>query len=46
MLKCVKPIYINIDKVGKRTKLLVGLIDEVKIDGVDCILNSRLLERI
>lgn len=46
MLECVKPIYINIDKVGKRTKLLVGLIDEVKIDGVDCILNSRLLERI
>lgn len=46
MLECVNPIYINIDKVGKRTKLLVGLIDEVKIDGVDCILNSRLLERI
>ena len=46
LLKCIKAEKIYIHNVGYRTNFLVGLIDEVNIDGVECILNPKLLERI
>ena len=45
LLKCIVPEKIYIDKVGFRKNFLVGLMDEVNIEGVDCILNQKLLER-
>ena len=46
ILKCIVPKKIFISKVGYKTNFLIGLMDEVNIEGVDCILNSKLLERI
>lgn len=46
IIKCFKPEKIYIDKVGYRTKVLIGLIDSVNIEGADCILNQKLIERI
>ncbi len=46
LLKCIIPEKIFIQGVGFRTNFLVGLSnEEIKMDGVDCILNQRLLER-
>lgn len=46
LLKCVVPDKIFIQGIGFRTNFLVGLsYEEIKMDGVDCILNQRLLER-
>ena len=46
LLKCIKPEKIYIHNIGCRNNFLIGLMDEVNIEGVDCILNSKLLERI
>jgi len=46
LLKCIVPKKIYIHNIGYRTNFLVGLMDEVNIEGVDCILNQKLLERI
>ena len=46
LLECYSVLKIYIHKVGYRRKVLIGLIDEVGIEGADCILNSKLLERI
>lgn len=46
LLKCIIPKKIFIHNVGYKTNFLIGLMDEINIDGVDCILNSKLLERI
>jgi len=46
LLQCIIPDKIYIHNVGYRKKFLVGLMDEVNIEGVDCILNQKLLERI
>lgn len=46
LLKCIIPKKIFIHTLGYRDNFLIGLIDEVNIEGVDCILNSKLLERI
>lgn len=46
LLKCIKPEKIYIHKVGWRYKLLIGLIEDIGIEGADCILNKELLERI
>lgn len=46
LLKCIVPNKIFIHNIGYRKNFLVGLIDEVNIEGVDCILNQKLLERI
>lgn len=46
LLKCIVPQKIYIHNIGYRNNLLVGLINEVNIEGVDCILNQQLLERI
>ena len=46
LLKCIIPKKIYIPNIGYKKKFLIGLMNEVNIDGVDCILNSKLLERI
>ena len=46
LLKCIIPDKIFIQGVGFRKKFLVGISNEkIKMDGIDCILNSKLLER-
>ena len=44
LLKCIKPEKIYIDGFGYRKNLLIGLIDSIKIDGVNCLLNESLME--
>lgn len=44
ILKCIIPSKIYIEGFGFKKKLLVGLSNDIRIDGVDCILNERLLE--
>ena len=45
LLKCIVPDKIYIDKVGVKKNFLIGISEEeIKIDGIDCILNSKLLE--
>ncbi len=46
LLKCFRPEKIYIDKVGYRHKLLIGLVDSLNLENADCLLNSKLLERI
>lgn len=46
ILPCIKPEKIYIHGIGYRKNLLVGIIDEVNIEGSECILNKQLLERI
>lgn len=46
LLKCIIPDKIFIQGVGFRENFLVGLSnDKIRIDGVDCIMNSKLIER-
>lgn len=46
LLKCIIPQKIFIHDIGYKTNFLIGLMEEINIEGVDCILNSKLLERI
>ena len=46
LLECYPVSKIYIHKVGYRKRVLIGLIDEVGIEGAECILNTKLLERI
>ncbi len=46
IIKCIRPKKIYIYNYGFRKRLLIGLIDEINIEGADCILNKQLLERI
>lgn len=46
LLKCIVPKKIYIHNIGYRNNFLIGLMDEVNIEGVDCILNPKILERI
>ena len=46
LLKCIIPKKILIHDIGYRTNFLVGIMEEINIEGVDCILNSKLLERV
>lgn len=46
LIECIKPDKVFIKNIGYRKNLLIGLIDEVGIEGADCILNQELLERI
>ena len=46
LLKCVVPEKIFIQGVGFRDQFLVGISnEEIKMDGVDCIMGGNLLER-
>jgi stage II sporulation protein GA (sporulation sigma-E factor processing peptidase) len=45
ILKCIKPDKIDILGVGERSNLLIGISeDKINIDGVDCILHTKLME--
>lgn len=45
LMKCFKPEYIDIEAIGKKDNLLIGIMEEkIRIDGVDLILNTKLLE--
>lgn len=46
LLKCIIPKKIYIHDIGYRSKFLIGLVDEISIEGAECILHSKLLERI
>ena len=46
LLKCIIPQKIFIHNIGYKTNFLIGLMDEINIDGVECILNPKLIERI
>jgi len=46
LLTCIIPKKIFIYNIGYKTNFLIGLMDEINIDGVECILNPKLLERI
>lgn len=46
IIKCFTPEKLHIEKIGICKNVLIGLIDEVNIEGADCILNKKLLERI
>lgn len=46
LLECFIPYKIYIKNLGIRTNVVIGLMDNVCIDGVDCILNLGVLERI
>ncbi|MDO5568835.1 MAG: sigma-E processing peptidase SpoIIGA [bacterium] len=47
LIKCIKVQSIYIEGVGMRNNVLVGCMNKkIKLDGVDCILNSKLLEAI
>lgn len=43
LLECIIPDKINIEGVGDKKKLLIGLVEEINIEGIDCILNEKLL---
>lgn len=46
LLKCIIPKKIYINNVGIKTNFLVGISEEkINIDGVDCILHQKLLEK-
>ena len=45
LLKCIEPLKINIHGVGIKKNLLIGLSEEnISIDGINCILHTKLLE--
>ena len=46
ILECFSPEKIYIDKVGYRKRVLIGFIDNINIEGADCLLNQKLIERI
>lgn len=44
LLKCIKISKIYIDGVLCKKRCLIGLTNNIKLDGVDCILNEKMLE--
>ena len=45
-LKCLVPDKIFIQGVGYKKNFLVGISNEkIKMDGIDCILHDKLIER-
>jgi len=45
MMKCYKADYIDIEGIGIKNNFLIGIMEEkIRIDGVDLILNTKLLE--
>jgi len=43
LLECIIPEKIYIEKLGIKKRVAIGLVDEVNIEGIDCILNEGLL---
>lgn len=46
LLECIVPKKIYVHHIGYRNNVLVGLMNEINIEGIDCVLNSKILERI
>lgn len=46
LLECIIPKQIYIHNVGYKNKFLLGLVEEINIEGAECILHQKLLERI
>jgi hypothetical protein len=46
LLKCIIPFKIYINDIECNKKVLVGLSNNIKLDGVDCILNEKMLGEI
>lgn len=46
IMECITPKKIYIDKIGERYKVLIGLVENINIEGSKCILNEKILERI
>lgn len=45
LLKCIRVPKMEIEGIGMKENVLVGIMrEEIKMDGVDCILNIKLLE--
>ena len=45
LLKCIKAKKLEIEGVGTKQNFLIGIMeDKIKIDGVNCIINLKLLE--
>ena len=44
LLECIKAEKIYIEGVGYKKNFLVGLSNSIYLDGINCILNERLLE--
>lgn len=46
LLKCIVPEKVFIQGIGFKKDFLIGISNEkIKMDGIDCILNQRLIER-
>ena len=45
LLTCIKPDKIFIKGIGYKKKIMIGLIDKEPIDGVECLLGLKALER-
>ena len=46
LLKCFPPKKIYIEKIGYTHKVLIGVIDNLNIEGAECLLNQKLFERV
>ena len=44
MLECIRGEKIEIIGIGECKDFLIGLSENIKIDGIDCILNERIME--
>ena len=44
LLKCIRAEKIYIEGIGYRKNFLIGISEEINIDGIDCILSEKLLE--
>lgn len=45
LIKCIKVDKIDIKNVGVKEKVLVGLVKNLKMEGIDCILNTNLMDK-
>ena len=44
LLECIRAKRIYIEGIGYKKNFLIGLTDKIELDGVNCILNEKLLE--
>ena len=45
LIKCIKVDMIDIKDVGIKKNVLVGLVKNLKMEGIDCILNTNLMDK-
>ena len=45
LMICFSPEKIYIDELGDISKVLIGLVDNIGIEGAECLLNQKLFER-